>query len=624
MVQKISFDVNKKDVTDYFSASFLPFYEHYTSEFSKSADGLNSYKALCPLHDDTNPSLSIFGDRFRRFNCFGCGKKGDVFQFFAELKGLDVKSDFPKILEGIAADFGINSAGNAPKKTQKKTTKPFKKTKPFEHFELGLPIQRYAYTNEKEKVLYYNVKFAPKDFRQCDPTGTRWTVKNIKPKVPYQLPKVVTAETVLIVEGEKDVASLAKLGLVGSCNVAGAGNWTKDLNRHFKGKDVLLLPDNDDPGRKHMDMVFNNLNGIAKSIKRIELPGLPDGGDVTDWIGTYKNLDEAAERLSIIIDGAKPYEPAKADPARKTGFSAAELMKMELPEPRWAIPDILPEGLNILGGKPKMGKSVLSLNIALAVATGGKALGKIKVEKGPVLYLALEDTKRRLQSRLRAMLTSPTAPDNLHLETEWPNMDNDGLSKLTQRIREIPGLRLLIIDTLKKIRPLQNGRNVNPYDVDYENITAIKRLADEHNIAVLLIHHLRKTESDDTFDDFSGTFGLTGAADGLLAFKRKSGQADAELHIVGRDVDAAEYALKYHPDIWTWELIGKSQDVQSTGDRQEIFNTLKDSDVALTPKQIEKLSGAKYWTVIKGIKALVNDGSIVKAEYGKYRIPAYL
>lgn len=110
----------------------------------------------------------------------------------------------------------------------------------------------------------------------------------------------------------------------------------------------------------------------------------------------------------------------------------------------------------------------------------------------------------------------------------------------------------------------------------------------------------------------------------MLAFKRKTGQSDAELHIVGRDVDAAEYALKYHPDIWTWELLGDAQEVKSTHDRQLIYDTIKDSDEALAPKQIHQISGVKYWTVISGLKALTADGSVKKTKYGKYRISAYL
>lgn len=324
---------------------------------------------------------------------------------------------------------------------------------------------------------------------------------------------------------------------------------------------------------------------------------------------------ESQVKSAGIIEGPPPQ---KAKP--ETGFNAGELMTMNLPKPKWAVPDILPEGLNILAGKPKMGKSVLSLNIALAIAAGGKALGKIDVEKGAVLYLALEDTKRRLQSRIKAMLQDRPAPENLYFETAWPKIDDGGLVKLDRKIQKISNLRLLIIDTLKKIKPIQNSHNKNPYDIDYENVSAIKALADKFNLCVLLIHHLRKTESEDIMDDFSGTFGLTGAADSLLALKRKTGQSDAELYLIGRDVDAAEYALKYHPDIWTWELLGDAQEVKRTRNLQATYNAIKQSEKALKPKEIAEISGVKYWTMTANLKSLIRDGSVQKTTYGEYRI----
>jgi hypothetical protein len=540
------------------------------------------------------------------YYCRQCGIKGDVIDYHCLVENTDIN--------GLIAKYLPDS---------RSTKNTYQKSKPFVHYELGTPVAKYQYTDASGKVLYYNCRFEPKTFRQCGADGNSWKVTNIKPKVPYNLQAVIEADEVFLVEGEKDVQSLAKLSLVGSCNVAGAEHWTPDLNEHFSGKNVYLIPDNDGPGKKHVVKVYENLKDIAASIKLIELPGLPEHGDFSDWLSTYTDLDEAGERFAIILDGAGPYIPDTFI-FESSGFNAAELMKMTLPEPKWAIPNILPEGLNILAGKPKMGKSVLSLNISIAIACGGKALSKIDVEKGAVLYLALEDTKRRLQARIKSMLQDRPAPDNLFIETAWPKIGDRGLAKLEKKIQEIPGLRLVIIDTLKKIKPMQKNQNKSLYDIDYELINSVKTIADKYSICILIIHHMRKSESNDVMDDFSGTFGLTGAADGLLAFKRKTGQSDAELHIVGRDVDAAEYALKYHPDIWTWELLGNAEEVKTTQSKQLIYDTIKDSGEDLTPKEIQKISGVKYWTVIKNLKLLTEDGSLSKTTYGKYRIPSYL
>lgn len=339
---------------------------------------IESVKSLCgPCPKCGGDDRFVYrtdSDRFFSRQCNESG--GDVLDFHTWINRNDIKELFKKYLPD---------------------------SKPFEHYQLGSPIEKYPYTDANGNDLCYNCRFELSDggktFRQCSANGLSWKVTNIKTKMPYNLPKVIETETVFIVEGEKDVNSLEKLNLVGTCNVGGAGNWTEDLNHHFKNKEVYLLPDNDEPGRKHIAKVYENLKDIAGSIKLIELPGLPEHGDFTDWLNTFDDLDEAGERFAIMAEGAEPYTPENLK-AQTTGSNAAELMTMALPEPKWAIPGILPEGLNILAGKPKMGKSVLSSNISIAIACGGKALSKIDVEKGAVLYFALEDTKRRLQNRL--------------------------------------------------------------------------------------------------------------------------------------------------------------------------------------------------------------------------------
>ncbi len=111
-------------------------------------------------------------------------------------------------------------------------------------------------------------------------------------------------------------------------------------------------------------------------------------------------------------------------------FTAADLMREELPSVRWAVPGILPEGLSLLAGKPKLGKSWLALGLAVAKASGGVALGKIPVDRGEVLYLALEDNRRRLQGRLRKVLDGDPPPEGLHIATEWARVDEGGAEDL--------------------------------------------------------------------------------------------------------------------------------------------------------------------------------------------------
>lgn len=299
------------------------------------------------------------------------------------------------------------------------------------------------------------------------------------------------------------------------------------------------------------------------------------------------------------------------------GITASELMQKSFPEPRWAIPGILPEGLNILGGKPKKGKSILALNICLDIALGKQALGNIHVEEGSVLYFALEDNHRRLQERIAMMLDNDIAPDKLHLFTEMMGDDKTRLQQLEHEIRKHNNPRLVVIDTLAKFFP---SKSQNPnYEEDYGRVAKIKAIADRNKVSILLIHHLRKTESEDVMDTFLGSQGLTGAADGLLAMVNGRGQSDHDLIITGRDIEANTLCLKMCPDNLRFEIIGNSHETRSTAKKQKIVDTLKESPTYLTPKIIAEKAGLKEQYVKNTLPILIAEGGILKRDWGQYQ-----
>jgi AAA domain-containing protein len=181
-------------------------------------------------------------------------------------------------------------------------------------------------------------------------------------------------------------------------------------------------------------------------------------------------------------DAAMP-EERRAELGNRFGrsriFTAAELMARELPPVRWVVPGILPEGVTLLAGKPKLGKSWLALGLGVAVASGGIALGTRPVESGDVLYLALEDNPRRLQGRLGKMLAGNNAPDGLHITTDWPRMDEGGADLLDDWLGARPDGRLVMVDILKRVRPRASA-NRSVYDTDYEALQGLQSLAAEH------------------------------------------------------------------------------------------------------------------------------------------------
>jgi RecA-family ATPase len=297
------------------------------------------------------------------------------------------------------------------------------------------------------------------------------------------------------------------------------------------------------------------------------------------------------------------------------GMTAAELMQKTFPEPRWAVQGILTEGLTILASKPKKGKSLMSMNLGLGITTGTFVLGTIPVEEGSVIVLALEDTNRRLQKRIKRM--GADAPESLYLFTKWPRIDEGGLDLLEEKIKLVPDLRLVIIDTLQKIRPPTRGI-VDQYRDDYDTVAKIKGIADRQSVCILLIHHLRKMDADDIFDTLSGSLGLTAAADGLLVLESAKGMNT--LHITGRDIETSELAMELDPQTLNWKILGERAEVMRTRDQQRVYDALKAATESLELKEIVELSECKRENVRKILKKFMDDGSVQKTERGRYAI----
>ena len=194
-------------------------------------------------------------------------------------------------------------------------------------------------------------------------------------------------------------------------------------------------------------------------------------------------------------------------------LTALELLGLELPPIRWSVQSLIPEGVTLLAGKPKLGKSWMALGIAIAISTGGVALGTRPVEMGDVLYMALEDNPRRLGKRLEKLLEkllTGDAPERLHIAFEWSRMDEGGAEALQRWLEAHPNARLVVVDILKRVRP-RTSPNRNVYDADYEALEAMQRLAAEYEVSILVVHHLRKLGAADPLDEISGSTGLSGA-----------------------------------------------------------------------------------------------------------------
>lgn len=212
------------------------------------------------------------------FHCNDCGCGGSIIDWLA-LEGNKTPSDVLKSLGGHAASNGGHSSG---------------KSKPTY-------VCFYDYLNESHEVAYRVVRYKdPKTFRQCRPNGKGgwiWSMEGVT-RILFNLPAVLLAPLVYIVEGEKDCQTLIALGLVATCNVSGAGKWISAYSDRLKGKDVVVIPDNDEAGRKHAVDVVASLEGKANSIKQVIVPNK----DVTEFVESFPNQEKAKQELALLVE----------------------------------------------------------------------------------------------------------------------------------------------------------------------------------------------------------------------------------------------------------------------------------------------------------------------------------
>ena len=216
------------------------------------------------------------------------------------------------------------------------------------------------------------------------------------------------------------------------------------------------------------------------------------------------------------------------------------------------IENLLYSGTYLFVGAPKVGKSFFMSQLAYHISSGID-LWNYKVNKGTVLYLALEDDYARLQHRLYTMF-GECENGKFHLSTQSHQLNNGLDKQLEGFLEENPDTRLIIIDTLQKVRELSGDKY--SYASDYDIVAKLKKFSDNKNICLLLVHHTRKQQSDDCFETISGTNGLLGAADGaFLLHKEKRTASNAMLDVVGRDQQDQRLYLKFNRERCLWEFI---------------------------------------------------------------------
>ena len=232
-------------------------------------------------------------------------------------------------------------------------------------------------------------------------------------------------------------------------------------------------------------------------------------------------------------------------------INADNLLYTTLAENEFIVDEILPVGLHLFCGAPKVGKSWLMLDLCIKVSKG-EEIWNLKTNKCDVLYLALEDTYSRLQKRLFKL--TDEIDSNFHIAIESNKITNGLVMQLENAIKQYPNTRLVVIDTLQKVRKQSNDVN---YSADYGDISTLKAFADKNKLAIILVHHLRKQDDSDVFNKISGTAGIMGSSDTTFILEKKSSDDSvATLYVTGRDVEYQTFTLRFEE--CRWNLIERS------------------------------------------------------------------
>lgn len=316
-----------------------------------------------------------------------------------------------------------------------------------------------------------------------------------------------------------------------------------------------------------------------------------------------------------------PFKYPATAPAPRGPKSAADLMGRSFAPLRWTIADLLPEGCYLLAARPKIGKSWLGLQFGVAVTEAGYALGK-KAEGGAVLYLALEDNERRLQARLAKHEIGQFGDiDQFYYETAWPRIDAGGAEMLEQWLAAHPDARLVVIDTLEKIRP-ERLRGGSVYADDYAATQALKALSDKYKVSILIIAHNKKgkAETGDPLELISGSMGLSGGCDGALVIERPRGSETAKLYVIGRDIeDEPEdgYVIRFDRPTCKWEMVGNAVALGASAAQQSVLDAIRAAGQPQTAAQVGKDTRRGVQAARHIINRLVAAGKLVEIEGSK-------
>lgn len=442
------------------------------------------WSALCPAHDDHNPSLSVTE-----------GGDGKVLLKCHALAGCT--------LPEICAAMGIGERDLFPEDPGR-----------------GAPIivAQHAYRDETGALLFEVLRYSPKGFRQRKPDGRggwSWSTHGVR-QVPYRLPELLAsgARRVFVVEGEKDADRLAKLGFIATTNAGGAGKWKPEFSAFFRGRHVIILPDDDEAGRRHADSVARSIHGTAASVRMLCLPNLPAKGDVSDWLAAGGTRDE----LKHLAKAAPEWSPLEVSDEMKPGPVLVSLDSVRAELVAWLWRDRVPFGkITLLDGDPGLGKSTLALEVAARVTRGEALPGGDAAKPMAVVILSAEDG---LSDTIRPRLDAARA-DSSRIKALTAVRGEDG-SEAFPSLEKLEWLEAAIVASSARlviVDPLMAYLGVKTDSFKDQHmrraLAPLAAIAEKYDVAVLIIRHLNKGAGTAIYRG-GGSIGIIGAARSAL------------------------------------------------------------------------------------------------------------
>lgn len=509
------------------------------------------FKALSPFNVEKTPSFTI-NDGKCFFHDFSSGKHGDVFGFLMETRGLS----FTDAVKEVAAMGGVTLPGDEPKPNGSHrpranghdlgaavTPRATAERKPAGK----KVVATYPYLGGDGELRYEVVRFEPKTFAQRIPApnhpgcwiwslhkgdfvrrnkqgdwyaetdertpdkgwGERITVAEDTPHGLFNFAEIIEEmrlpagdrRVACLCEGEKDCQTLSDWNILATTNSGGAANWRPDHAAYFAGADVVVLTDNDKPGRERGEKVAKSLTEARAKVRVLDWKDwwkdAPEKADVTDW---RDHAEGTAERLYEIIDRLKSWAPVKE--RRFKRLSLSEISTREIKTPDYVVEDwLVAREVSFIGGAPQSGKTFCATHLGLCIATGREVFGR-KVAQGLVIYQTGESGSGLLDQRIPAWLQhygegiDPNTPfEVLPARVDLYNPERNDTAELIDCIRKIaaeyPGvpLRAVFIDTFAKA--IRGGDETKGVDVG-RVLENVEKIAIETGAHVCVIHHIPK------------------------------------------------------------------------------------------------------------------------------------